>query len=102
VGTREAVRAAVRDSAPVEIRERDATAPRESLSRAIEAVGATAANLAIADDGRSVMAHGRPLDVGYALGRLMVALAAEGVKAAAPTPLDDGARIRVAAATAAD
>ncbi|HVW81760.1 MAG TPA: coenzyme F420-0:L-glutamate ligase [Mycobacteriales bacterium] len=96
-GTRDAMVAVVRDSAPV-------AAPAggnveiATVRRAVDSLGETAAALAVAEDGRSVSASGAPLEVGYALGRLMAALAAEGLRATRPAQTADGARIEVMAA----
>ena len=65
------------------------------MRRAIDAIWAPAVKLAIGDDARSIVAIGEALDVGYALGRLMAALAAEGLRATAPEPTPDGARLEV-------
>ncbi|HVV77886.1 MAG TPA: coenzyme F420-0:L-glutamate ligase [Mycobacteriales bacterium] len=96
-GTRDARAQLVRDSAPVTATS-DTSADPAALQRAIDAIWAPAVKLAIAEDGRAIIAIGEPLDVGYALGRLMGALAAEGLRAAAPEPTSDGARLDVTGA----
>ncbi|MGN6474009.1 MAG: coenzyme F420-0:L-glutamate ligase [Mycobacteriales bacterium] len=96
-GTRDAISQLVRDSAPVAAP--SPLAPdRAAIQRAIDAVWAPAVKLDIAEDARSVVAIGEPLDVGYALGRLMAALAAEGLRATEPDPTADGARLVVTGA----
>jgi hypothetical protein len=93
-GTRDAMSQLVRDSAPVTATSRPEP-DRAAVQRAIDAVWAPAVKLDITEDARSVVAIGEPLDVGYALGRLMAALAAEGLRAAEPEPTADGARLVV-------
>lgn len=93
-GTRDAKAKLVRDSAPTTV----TAAPlpdREAMARAIDAIGFAPAGLHVAEDGRSVVAIGAPLDAGYALGRLMAALAAEGLRATQPVETPDGARLEV-------
>ncbi len=93
-GTREAVNQLVRDSAP-----RPASAASKpdhaAMQRAIDAIGPARARLRVAEDGRSIAAIGTALEVGYVLGRLMASLATEGLRASAPEPTTDGARIEV-------
>lgn len=93
-GTRDAVTRLVRDSAPTAA-DRASQPDREAMQRAIDAIGSTPALMRIAEDGRSISAVGAPLDAGYAVGRLMAALAVEGLRATAPTATPDGARIEV-------
>ncbi|HVS67975.1 MAG TPA: coenzyme F420-0:L-glutamate ligase [Mycobacteriales bacterium] len=95
-GTRDARVQLVRDSAPLSAAS-GAEPDRDCVQRAIDAIWAPAVKLDIADNGRSIVAIGEPLDVGYALGRLMGALAAEGLRATAPEPTADGARLDVSA-----
>jgi coenzyme F420-0:L-glutamate ligase/coenzyme F420-1:gamma-L-glutamate ligase len=95
-GTRDAITALVRDSAPVD-GDPQSRPERLAMQRAIDAVGPTPALLRIAEDGRSISAVGAALDVGYALGRLMAALVVEGLRATAPAATADGARIEVMA-----
>lgn len=93
-GTHDAMAAVVRDSAPLA----DATTTTVEVAavhRAVEALGETTAALAVAPDGTWVEATGPALDVGYALGRLMAALAAEGLRATTPHATDSGARVAV-------
>jgi coenzyme F420-0:L-glutamate ligase/coenzyme F420-1:gamma-L-glutamate ligase len=96
-GTRDARAQLVRDSAPVAAASREAP-DRSAMQRAIDAIWAPAVKLDIAADERSIVAIGEPIDVGYALGRLMGALAVEGLRATEPEPTDDGARLVVTAA----
>jgi len=93
-GTRDARSQLVRDSAPV-VLTTSVVADREAMQRAVDAVWAPAVKLDIAEDGRSIHAIGEPLEVGYTLGRLMAALAAEGLRAAEPVATPDGARLDV-------
>lgn len=98
VGTHDAMAAVVHDSAPVADHAPGAHAPDpDGVRRAIEAVGESDAILTMTDDGQSVAAKGSVLDAGYALGRLMAALAAEGLRASAPQLTADGATISVTA-----
>jgi coenzyme F420-0:L-glutamate ligase/coenzyme F420-1:gamma-L-glutamate ligase len=101
-GTRDTRTQLVRDSAPVSITSHDgpgrapvSISDRDAIQRALDAIWAPAVKLDIGEDGRSVVAIGEPLDVGYALGRLMAALAAEGLHATEPEPTADGARLVV-------
>jgi coenzyme F420-0:L-glutamate ligase/coenzyme F420-1:gamma-L-glutamate ligase len=96
-GTRDARTQLVQDSAPLTAM--SATTPdRDAMRRAIDAIWAPAVKLDIAEDGASIVAIGEPLDVGYALGRLMAALATEGLRATAPETTPDGARLLVTGA----
>jgi coenzyme F420-0:L-glutamate ligase/coenzyme F420-1:gamma-L-glutamate ligase len=96
-GTRDARAQLVRDSAPTSAA--GAVPPeREAVQRAINAVWAPAVKLDIDAGGRSVNAIGEPLDVGYALGRLMAALAVEGLRATEPIATEDGARLEITGA----
>jgi hypothetical protein len=93
-GTHDTVIGLVRDSAPV------ATGMAGQIDsavvrHAVAALGDTTAALTVADDGAQVSATGSPLDVGYALGRLMTALAAEGLRATTPKATEDGAFVEV-------
>ncbi|HVT20977.1 MAG TPA: coenzyme F420-0:L-glutamate ligase [Mycobacteriales bacterium] len=101
-GTRDARAQLVRDSAPLPATPRGHAAleapDRQALQRAVDAIEAPAVKLDVAADGRAVIALGEPLDVGYALGRLMAALAAEGLRAGEPEPTADGARVSVTGA----
>jgi hypothetical protein len=98
-GTHDAREALVHDSAPAAIDDTDAPVPVRTLVRAVDSLGDISAKLVVHDDGRWITALGSPLDVGYALGRLMAALTAEGVKASQPVTIEDGAQVRVAAAS---
>lgn len=93
-GTRDAVTQLVRDSAPATGAARSLP-DRTAMQRAIDAVGSSTTVLRIAEDGRSISAVGSQLDAGYALGRLMAALAVEGLRATAPSETPDGARVEV-------
>jgi coenzyme F420-0:L-glutamate ligase/coenzyme F420-1:gamma-L-glutamate ligase len=96
-GTRDAQAQLVRDSAPTSAIG-SAAPDREAVQRAIDAIWAPAVKLDLDSDGRAVIAIGDPLEVGYALGRLMAALAAEGLRATEPTATEDGARLEITAA----
>jgi hypothetical protein len=66
------------------------------VHRSVAALGTTPATLSVASDGGSVTAAGSPLAVGYALGRLAAALAAEDLRATEPELLaDDGSEASV-------
>jgi hypothetical protein len=95
VGTHDAMASVVHDSAPVSEGSTSSVPDSDALRRAIEAVGETDAVLSVSEDGVSVSAKGDALDAGYALGRLMAALAAEGLRASAPQATADGAAISV-------
>jgi coenzyme F420-0:L-glutamate ligase/coenzyme F420-1:gamma-L-glutamate ligase len=101
LGTREAMRQAVVDAQPVAV-PGDATDGRRvdaaAVSRAVGLVGTGPVQLVISADGRVVSASGEALNVGIALGRLSVALAAEGLRCSAPEPTADGAVLRITAA----
>jgi coenzyme F420-0:L-glutamate ligase/coenzyme F420-1:gamma-L-glutamate ligase len=97
-GTHDAMAAVVRDSAPVSSVHEGAPVDPAAVRRAVNALGETTAVVTVADDARSVIALGSPLDVGYALGRLMAALAAEGLRATAPAATATGAAITITGA----
>jgi coenzyme F420-0:L-glutamate ligase / coenzyme F420-1:gamma-L-glutamate ligase len=85
LGTRDAQAQLVRDSAPV--RHSEPMRPlgshrREAVQRAVAALGRTDATLTVSADGTTVSAAGDPLLAGLTLGRLLAALAAEGLRAA--------------------
>jgi coenzyme F420-0:L-glutamate ligase/coenzyme F420-1:gamma-L-glutamate ligase len=97
-GTHDAIIGVVRDSAPIAAGEGGGV-DVALLRRAIAALGATSSVVVTAaDDGTSVTATGAALEVGYALGRLMAALAAEGLRATNPTETSDGASIAITTA----
>jgi hypothetical protein len=85
LGTREAKRQVVVDSAPVA----DDTKPKTRINQGqvvscVDLVRSAGVELSVADDGRTVTATGDPLEVGYVLGRLMAALAADDLHATVP------------------
>lgn len=88
LGTREAMQEVVRLSAPVSFDVKDESASTgdysAALLRAVAHVQTVGVSLAVAPDSASVTASGEPLAVGYALGRLAGALAAEGLRATLP------------------
>jgi coenzyme F420-0:L-glutamate ligase/coenzyme F420-1:gamma-L-glutamate ligase len=94
-GTRDARAQLVRDSAPAPSAATGSAPDRQAMQRAIDAIWAPAVKLEIATDARSITGIGEPLDVGYALGRLMAALAAEGLRATEPVATVDGARLEI-------
>jgi coenzyme F420-0:L-glutamate ligase/coenzyme F420-1:gamma-L-glutamate ligase len=97
LGTREAMADVVARSAPVpHPLPADDDVDLDAVSRAVTALGPTGVELVVAPDGRSVTATGSPIETGYVLGRLMAALAAEGLRATAPTVTDTGAMLSVA------
>jgi coenzyme F420-0:L-glutamate ligase/coenzyme F420-1:gamma-L-glutamate ligase len=96
-GTHDTVIGLVRDSAPVAT-SGGGLVDAAAVRHAVAALGDTAATVTVADDGRSVNASGSALDVGYALGRLMAALAAEGLRATSPQPTNDGASVAITGA----
>ena len=90
-GTREAKSELVADSAFVDIADIDpAAADRAAVRRAIERLRDASVDLSVDDSDASVSAAGEPMAVGLALGRLLAALAAEGMRAAHPTVADGG------------
>jgi coenzyme F420-0:L-glutamate ligase/coenzyme F420-1:gamma-L-glutamate ligase len=96
LGTRDAVTDVVARSAPVDGPvESNRNIDDGAVRRAVDAIGPVPVDLVVTADGRSVTATGDPVGVGYALGRLMAALAAEGLRATAPTPTPNGATITV-------
>jgi coenzyme F420-0:L-glutamate ligase / coenzyme F420-1:gamma-L-glutamate ligase len=97
MGTREAQAQVVRDSAPVSVPAPSATGlpsgiHRDAVMRAVQALGPTEAELAVSTDGATVAASGEPFAAGLALGRLLTALAVEGLRG---TMIDGSAAIRV-------
>ena len=97
VGTHDAQVGVVHDSAPLRDTPAGAAPDPDAVRRAIEELGETEAVLTVTDDGTVVTAKGSALESGYALGRLMAALAAEGMRATSPSATADGASIRVTA-----
>jgi coenzyme F420-0:L-glutamate ligase/coenzyme F420-1:gamma-L-glutamate ligase len=101
LGTREARHSVVADSAPVaasQAKDKGALTADSlaAVHRSVAALGTTPATLSVASDGGSVTAAGSPLAVGYALGRLAAALAAEDLRATEPELLaDDGSEASV-------
>jgi coenzyme F420-0:L-glutamate ligase/coenzyme F420-1:gamma-L-glutamate ligase len=91
LGTREAMADVVVRSAPVAgSTHRDQRNDKDSVDRAIGSLGPTPVDLVVGDGAATIAASGDPLDVGYTLGRLMAALAAEGLRASAPILAADG------------
>jgi coenzyme F420-0:L-glutamate ligase/coenzyme F420-1:gamma-L-glutamate ligase len=91
LGTREAKRQVVADSAPIEVddttKERfDRNTDPTPVRLAVDAVASDGVTLSVADDGGTVSATGDPLLVGITLGRLLTALAAEDLRGSIPTP----------------
>lgn len=98
LGTQEAMRAVVEASAPV-VSTRPAGDP-VPVRRAVDAVrdstagpGSPAVTLDVAEDGSSVTASGEPFAVGLTVGRLLAALAAEGMRGAVEAPADGAAAV---------
>jgi coenzyme F420-0:L-glutamate ligase/coenzyme F420-1:gamma-L-glutamate ligase len=103
LGTRDAAADLVARSAPLAGAADDgARGDPGAVARAVASIGPVPVDVTMAADGASVTATGSPLEVGYALGRLMAALAAEGLRATAPVIAGDGssATIRVVATAA--
>ncbi|HVY10171.1 MAG TPA: coenzyme F420-0:L-glutamate ligase [Mycobacteriales bacterium] len=94
-GTHDAQVGVVHDSAPITISPDDGGAKVADIMRAVEALGDVSAELTVHEDGRWVTVLGDPLEVGYTIGRLMAALAAEGIRASTPQAVAAGAQIRV-------
>lgn len=69
-----------------------------AVARAVDSIRPVAVGLVVSADGTSVTAEGSALDVGYVLGRLMAALAAEGLHATEPEPTETGATITITSA----
>jgi coenzyme F420-0:L-glutamate ligase/coenzyme F420-1:gamma-L-glutamate ligase len=96
LGTREAMRAVVEGSAPVAPTSQDQERIDEgSVTRAVSLVGSASVSIEVSEGGAVVTVSGDPLDVGFVLGRLAAALAAEGLHCAAPVATDLGATLRV-------
>jgi coenzyme F420-0:L-glutamate ligase / coenzyme F420-1:gamma-L-glutamate ligase len=101
LGTREAKRLAIAESEPVPAGGGASYDDQpEAVRRAIESLGIAADTLAVDEAGTTVTATGEPLDIGVTLGRLLVALAGEDLRATQPVPLPDssGATVTVRAA----
>jgi coenzyme F420-0:L-glutamate ligase/coenzyme F420-1:gamma-L-glutamate ligase len=98
LGTREAMQAVVTNSAPVgaasEINS-ERHIDQELVTRAIDLVRSPGVELSVVDDGGTVSATGDPLAVGFTLGRLAAALAAEGLRCTQPEASPTGATLRV-------
>jgi coenzyme F420-0:L-glutamate ligase/coenzyme F420-1:gamma-L-glutamate ligase len=105
LGTREAMRQAVLDSAPVPPADSAAGAvPREAVDRAVDlsrSATDVAVDLSVSGDAATVTATGEPLAVGLVLGRLTVALAAEGLRCTEPRAAADGRTASVGVSPAA-
>ena len=108
LGTEEAMREVVRRSAPVHPGTADSTGrtegsgvgvPISDVHRAVASVEHPEVSITVAPDGRSVTAAGESLTVGYVLGRLAGALAADGLRATRPVADADGrtATVRIIA-----
>jgi coenzyme F420-0:L-glutamate ligase/coenzyme F420-1:gamma-L-glutamate ligase len=93
LGTDDAMRQVVIDSAPVAAASGEAD--REAVQRAVSLLGPVDVELDVSANGRIVTATGDALAAGHALGRLAAALAAEGLRATAPDPTATGARMRI-------
>jgi coenzyme F420-0:L-glutamate ligase/coenzyme F420-1:gamma-L-glutamate ligase len=95
LGTREAKQQVVTDSAPVSSLDNKKIKGRineDLVVGCVDLVRSASVELSVGDSGRTVTATGDPLQVGYVLGRLMVALAAEDLHATAPEPSSADAR----------
>jgi dehydro coenzyme F420 reductase / coenzyme F420-0:L-glutamate ligase / coenzyme F420-1:gamma-L-glutamate ligase len=92
LGSREAQRQVVLNSAPLRESEAskagvDTLLPR--IQRAVDALGPVGVTLSVDDHGDTVTAIGDPLTVGIVVGRLLAALAAEDLRAWIATPPSD-------------
>jgi coenzyme F420-0:L-glutamate ligase/coenzyme F420-1:gamma-L-glutamate ligase len=94
LGTREAMRQAVVDSAAVAgPGPAGGAVARAAVERAVELVRPSTGggvDLSVSGDGGTVTATGEPIAVGVLLGRLAVALAAEGLRCTEPREGSDG------------
>jgi hypothetical protein len=96
LGTRDAMADVVARSAPISGSvTNQSRIDRDAVLRAVESLGPGAAGLVVAADGGSVSGEGPAFEIGYALGRLMAALAAEGLRATEPKPTPTGAKITI-------
>jgi coenzyme F420-0:L-glutamate ligase/coenzyme F420-1:gamma-L-glutamate ligase len=96
LGTREARHSVVTDSAPVEAPTDDASAvDQAAVRRAIAAVTTPDVELRDIEPGRLVAVTGDPLAAGVAVGRLLAALAAEGLRGQWPVDPPPGATTAV-------
>lgn len=96
LGTREAMQSVVTGSAPVTLDSQDQERIDQELVRqCVALVGSASVTLSVAERGRLVTASGDPLDIGFVLGRLAAALAAEGLRCTAPAPTGTGAEIHI-------
>jgi coenzyme F420-0:L-glutamate ligase / coenzyme F420-1:gamma-L-glutamate ligase len=92
LGTREARHSVVADSAPVTAGDDDAgPVDGAAVRRAIAAVTTAGAELHDSESGRVVTVTGDPLTAGVAVGRLLTALAAEGLRGQWPVDPPPGA-----------
>lgn len=100
LGTHEAMQQVVLDSAPVsgDVTETQDRIDRGSVSRAVELVRSAAVVLEISADGQTISATGEPFETGLTVGRLLAALATEGLHGAVVPPSGEAtATIRVIA-----
>jgi coenzyme F420-0:L-glutamate ligase/coenzyme F420-1:gamma-L-glutamate ligase len=96
LGTREARHSVVADSAPVEAATDDTGAVDEAaVRRAIAAVTSPGVQLNDSESGRTVAVTGDPIAAGVAVGRLLAALAAEGLRGQWPVDPPPGATTAV-------
>jgi coenzyme F420-0:L-glutamate ligase/coenzyme F420-1:gamma-L-glutamate ligase len=96
LGTREARHSVVADSAPVEPVEADSGPLDEAaVRRAVAAVTTAGIQVDDSDAGRIVAVTGDPLAAGVAVGRLLAALAAEGLRGQWPVDPPPGATTAV-------
>jgi hypothetical protein len=100
LGSREARQSVVSDSAPVDGGTESGTGVDEAVVRsATQAVSMPGIDLEVRDSGRLVVVTGDPLTAGVAVGRLLAALAAAGLRARWPVPPPDGAATALAVVT---
>jgi coenzyme F420-0:L-glutamate ligase/coenzyme F420-1:gamma-L-glutamate ligase len=96
LGTREARHSVVADSAPVEAATDDSGPVDEAaVRRAVAAVTTPGVELRDCESGRTVAVIGDPLAAGVAVGRLLAALAAEGLRGQWPIDPPPGATTAV-------
>jgi coenzyme F420-0:L-glutamate ligase / coenzyme F420-1:gamma-L-glutamate ligase len=92
LGTREAKHAVVADSAPVAAgANANSTNYKIQVQRAADSVPSADVELVVGELGATVTAFGEPLAVGFALGRLATALAAENLRCTQPAATPTGA-----------
>jgi coenzyme F420-0:L-glutamate ligase/coenzyme F420-1:gamma-L-glutamate ligase len=103
LGTREAMRQVVIDSAPVSAADHvddEKRIDRESVVHAVDLVWSAGVALEISADNRTISATGEPFETGLTVGRLLAALAAAGLRGElTATPPGASAAIRIIAAT---